>query len=474
MASAMILARLLSPEEFGLVAMATVFSPLLRLFREGGLSTATVQQHQITQAQVSNLFWINTALGAAVALLCAALAPAVAWYFRDPRLISITFVLGVTFLFSGASVQNLAVLNRQMKFWALALVDIGALIASLVVGVTMAFSGYGYWSLVGSQVANSVTELVLAFFASRWRPHWPKAHTGTRALVNFGACLTASTLLRRLAQGTDTLFIGRFYGVDAIGLYSRALFLLARPMDTFIAPFDAVFIPLLSRLQNDPERYRRTFLKAYNAIALLSFPMAALLLGLSHPLVLIPAWPTVGGSNADIRLVYLGRVIHSLCYAAMWLPVTQGRNSDILVAGVALSIITIFSVIAGLPLGPVGVALSFSACGLLIRLPIQFYIVGRSGPVSALDLWSVFFRHLVTYGVVLGATYLVEMIFTTSSPVTQVSVGGPIGLAAGVATILLVPSHRRLALDLFKAFRHFAQRKDERGASEEPRILEAS
>ena len=470
----MVLARLLSPEEFGLVAMAAVFSPILRLFREGGLSTATVQQHQITQAQVSNLFWINTALGAVAALLCAALAPAVAWYFQDPRLIGITLGLAVTFLFGGASVQNLAVLNRQMKFRALALIDIGALIAGVVVGVTMAWSGYGYWSLVGSQVANSIAELMLALFASRWRPHWPKARCGTRALVNLGASLTVSSLLRRLAEGTDTLFIGRFYGVDAVGFYSRALFLLARPMDTFIAPFDAVFIPLLSRLQNDPERYRRTFLQACNAIALLSFPIAGLLLGLSQPLVLIllgRQWEAVTPIFAWFTLAAL---FIPLGYAAMWLPVTQGRKRDILVAGVALSLITIFSVVAGLPLGPIGVALSFSASGLLIRLPIQFYIVGRLGPVSPLDLWSVFFRHLVTYGVVLGATSLVQMSFAASSPATQVCISGPIGLAAGVVAILLVPSNRRLALDLFEAVRRFTRRRDEPAPPEQSRIPKAS
>jgi PST family polysaccharide transporter len=448
MVSTIVLARLLAPEDFGLVAMVAVLTSFMRLFREGGLSTATVQHENLTFAQVSNLFWINTVLGAVAALIGVLLAPAVAIYYREPRLIPITIIMASTFLISGAAVQHLAVLNRQMRFTALAVIDVSSVAAGLAVGIAMALRGWGYWSLVGSQCATSIGELIMALYVSRWWPQWPKAESGTRPLVRFGASMTAATLLRRLAYSSDTLLIGRFYDVGAVGLYSRAMALLARPMDQFIAPFDGVFIPLLSRFQNDSDRYRRTYLQAINAIALLSFPTAGILLGLSKPLVLVllgTQWEAVTPMFAGLSLSAL---FVPLTYAAMWLPVTQRRNGDIMFAGVALSLITIFSVVVGLPFGPTGVAVSFSVCGLFLRLPLQYYIVGRSGPVRTRDLWTVFARYLAIYVAVLAASWMSLQSVPSYSPLLQLVVCVPVALVAAAGVILAIPSHRRVFLSV--------------------------
>jgi PST family polysaccharide transporter len=453
MASTIVLARLLSPEDFGLVAMVAVLTSFLRLFREGGLSTATVQHENLTFAQVSNLFWINTALGAVTALIGASLAPAIASYYREPRLISITLVLASTFLLSGMAVQHLAVLNRQMRFTAIAIIDVSSMAIGLAVGIAMALRGWGYWSLVGSQCATSLAELMLALCVSRWRPQWPEAKSGTRSLVRFGASMTVSMFLRRLAQSSDILLIGRFYDVGAVGLYSRAMALLTRPMDQFIAPFDAVFVPLLSRFQNDPDRYRRAYLQAINAIALLSFPAAGILLGLSKPLVLVllgSQWEAVTPMFAGLSLSAL---FLPLTYAAMWLPVTQRRNRDILLAGVVLSLINILSVVAGLPFGPTGVAVSFSVCGLFLRLPVQFYIVGRSGPVRTRDLWVVFARHFTVYVAVLAASLISLRTVPSLSPLLQLAVCLPVALVAGAGVILAIPSHRGIFANVSEALR---------------------
>ena len=185
------------------------------MFREAGLSTATVQQNKITHAQVSNLFWINVLLGLVAAVCGAALSPVMAWFYRDPRLVLITVILSSTFLLSGSAVQHLALLNRQMRFKAMACVDIGAMTLGLIIGVGMAVSGYGYWSLVGLQLGTSLGELGLAWTLSGWRPQLPKVKAGTQSMIHFGASLTISTLLRRIAGGMDSILIGRFFGARA-------------------------------------------------------------------------------------------------------------------------------------------------------------------------------------------------------------------------------------------------------------------
>ncbi len=443
LALTVVLARLLSKPDFGLVAMAGTLTAFLRMLREAGLSTATVQQETITHAQVSNLFWVNIGLGLLCTLAGITLSPAVAWFYRDERLVGITIWLAFTFLAGGAAVQHLALLNRQMRFKAMALVDIGSMTVGLLVGVGMALTGWRYWSLVGSQLATSLAEVVFAWIASGWRPQWPKARVGTRSMLHFGASLTFAALLRRITAASDTLLIGRFYGADVLGVYTRGMALIMRPLDQFLLPFDAVFLPVLSRLQHQPERYRRMFLQVYDAMALVSFPVAGLFLGLSQPIVLTLLGKRWGEVVPVFASLSLAALYYPVAGASMWLLTTQGRNRDIVRAGVMISLVSIGSCFAGVAFGAVGVALAFSLFGLLVRLPLQYRIVGGCGPVRTVDLWKVFLKHLPSWAVVSAAAYLPQLFASMLHPVFQLVLGGGAGVLAGAVLVFCVPPYRR-------------------------------
>src|SRR6059058_4463480 len=148
MASTMILARLLMPRDFGLVAMVMTVANFLRVFKDAGLSIATVQRERITHAQVSNLFWVNVAVSALGSLIVAAAAPVIARFYHNPLLIGVTLVLSTTFIISGVNVQHQALLKRQMRFKSLAFIEVGSMAIGVVVGVVMAVLGCRYWSLV--------------------------------------------------------------------------------------------------------------------------------------------------------------------------------------------------------------------------------------------------------------------------------------------------------------------------------------
>jgi O-antigen/teichoic acid export membrane protein len=443
--STVILARLLSKEDFGLVAMVGTLTAFLRMFREAGLSTATVQKSKITHPQVSNLFWINVLLGIVAAVSGAALSPVIAWFYRDSRLVLITIILSSTFLLSGSAVQHLALLNRQMRFKALACVDIGSMTLGLIVGVGMALAGYGYWSLVGSQMGTSLGELIMAWIMSGWRPQFYKSSVGTRSMIHFGASLTASTLLRRITSGMDSILIGRFFGAAPLGLYSRGMALLMRPLDQFLMPFDMVFVPVLSRLQDEPERYRRTFLQIYDALVLVSFLMAGLFLGLSRPLVLALLGPRWHEVVPIFSALALAATYFAAAGASLWLLTTQGRNRDILRTGVMISCVSVASYAIGLIHGVTGVALAFSLGGLFVRLPAQYYIVGREGPVSTRDLWNVLLRQVPVWIVSFGTAYGMSRMTSKMSPVIQLCIGVPATVAASLVIIWILPHQRQTA-----------------------------
>lgn len=448
-----VLARLLSPRDFGLMAMITSIMGFLRVFREAGLSTATVQREGITQAQVSNLFWINVAVSGAVSLALAASAPLIAWFYREPRLVGMTLALSGTFLLTGSTVQHLALLNRQMRFKVVAFIQVGALAAGITVGIVLAWLKYGPWALVAMNLTNALTAFLLTWVLSGWRPKLPRRGSGTRPLVHFGVNMAAGSFIYTLAQGTDGLLIGRTYGSDALGLYSRGAALLTRPLEQCFATLNTVFVPALSRLQTQPDRYRSAFLQAYEAIGLVSFPFTALFLALSRPLTLVilgPNWERASIIFASFTLVALYFPLYNV---SSWLFATQGRGRDSLVSSTVGALVMVTAFVIGLRFGPVGVALSFSTCCLLIQLPIRYFLAGRHGPVTTRNLWMGFLRCLPVWGVVWGVTSLVRLLVLTRAPLIQVIVCAPIGLLAGAACIWLWTPSRQRAVGLFTALK---------------------
>ncbi len=448
LASIMVMARLLTPRDFGLYAMVTTVTGFLWMFQDAGLSTATVQRQVITHAQVSNLYWINVAVGAVTTLFVAALSPAVAWFYREPRLVAITMVLSITFLLASSAVQHMALLNRQMRFAAIAMIYIVSALAGYLVGAGMALLGYGYWSLVGAAVTQSAARLLLAWVISGWRPQRPSRYTQTRHMLTFGANITAGSLLYSLARGADNLLVGRFFGAAAVGLYSRASILLIRPLEQFTIPINAVLVPALSRIQAQPERYRRTFLRVYEALALISFLFAGLMLPLARPITLV----VLGPKWEQAAPIFAGFSIAALCIplagASTWLFQTQGRGKDWLINSLLGSFITVASFVAGLPFGPAGVAIAYSLAGLFIGVPVLFYFAGRQGPVTTGDLWRRVICYLPLWLVVFGATWMTRLVATTLSPLMQLALCVPVGVVAGAILIWVIPSMRRIALSL--------------------------
>jgi PST family polysaccharide transporter len=247
--------------------------------------------------------------------------------------------------------------------------------------------------------------------------------------------------------------IGYFFGAAPLGLYSRASVLLARPLEQLLSPISAVLIPVLCRLQSDPERYRRTFIRAYDILALITFPFTALCLVLSEPLVLLllgPAWKEAVPLFAGFTLVALSL---PMTVAVSWLFMSQGRGRELLQTYSILSFVTVVSYIAGLPWGPLGVVLALSAASLLIRLPIFYYLAGRRGPVRTADLWKSFLYHLPCWGAAYAATTLARTMVGEATPLVQLLVCGPFGLAVGAGAVFALERPRASALYAWQAVR---------------------
>jgi PST family polysaccharide transporter len=457
--STVILARLLSPRDFGLVAMVTVVTSFLMVFRHAGLATPTVQREHITQAQVSNLFWINLAVSGICTLIVAASAPVLARFYHDSRLVPITLALSLTFVIGGFRVQHLALLRRQLRFTSIAVISVGSMAVGITIGIIMALMRCGAWSLVGLTLGTEVGGFVLTSSLSRWRPDWPSKGSGVRPLLTFGVHQTAASLIFSLARGCDMLLIGRFYGAAAVGLYSRGAALVSRPLEQFLLPINDVFLPALSRLQSQPSRYRSTFMRTYEAMALVAFFFTSMLLALSHPVTLILLGHKWESASAIVAGFTVLAISLPLVNVTNWLLTSQGRGKDIFVQNSIAAVISLTSFIVGLPFGPVGVAIAFSFSGLLLRLPILYYNAGREGPVSTRDLWTGFLRHLPLWIVIFGATWGMHQRVAAARPWMQVLICLPVGAAVGIVFISISKPQRTVAVHLIETLREFRKQQ---------------
>ena len=441
-----VLARLITPGEFGLVAMAMVFAGFVQIFKDAGLSTATIQREDITQAQVSNLFWLNAAMGAGAMVTMMAAAPLVARFFHHPELVTIVIAISVSLPLEALAVQHTAILNRQMRFGLVSAIDLGCTAAGCLIGAIMAVSGWGYWSLVGTLLSTVILKVTCVSLLSGWYPQRPSRHSGTRPLIGFGTHLTLVGVVSSLWRSCDSLLIGRYFGADALGLYSRSTVLVTRPLERLLWPIYSVVVPSLSRLQKEPQRYRRAFLQVFEALTMTGFFLAGLLYPLAGTLVIVilgRKWSAAAPIFAALTLLCLSRPSAT---AAAWLFTTQGRGRDLLVTACAEAAIFVAAFVVGVHFGPTGLAIAYSAASLTATVPLTLYLGGRKGPVRAHDMWFCMLSHSPMFATTVAATWLArEWMFRTATPVLQLFGCLTIGTGVGIATLWAFPKSQRAA-----------------------------
>ena len=387
-ATLVVLARLLPPTAFGLLAMVASFGAILDLVRDFGLSAATIQKPAISHAQVSALFWINAGAGGILGAGLMLGAPLVAHVYGQPELEAIAQWLALGFVLSGLTVQHWALLRRQMRFGAIAGLETAADLAAFAVAIALALAGKGYWALVVQRLVSPTLLFVGSWSICHWRPARPAPAEGLNELLRFGASVTVSGLAMALARSVDQVLIGWLWGPAVLGLYERTTRVVLLPVNTINAPVYAAGMPALSRLIDRPERYRSMFRQILQKLALLTMPIfaiAAVMADWLVPILFGPAW------GQAIPLVAWFSVLAAylpVLMAASLLYMTQGRPGEMLRASLIDATFCIVAILAGLPWGVTGVASSVAVAGLVVRLPVAFWLATRRGPVSMGDIMT--------------------------------------------------------------------------------------
>lgn len=375
MASVAILARLLSPADFGLIAMVTALTGVITIFRDGGLSIATVQRDTVSHQLVSNLFWINLSLSFLLALVIAAMAPAVAMFYGEAKLTGICLAVAGIFLLGGMGMQHQALLRRQMRFADLAKIQIGASSLGLASAIVAATMSAGYWALLVQMAMTEMVSLLLTLHYCRWIPGRPQRTPGTRSMVNFGCYTTVLGFFSYLGRNADNVLLGHYLGSQAVGLYSKAYSLLLMPIQQINGPIAAVAMPALSRLQGHHEKYRNFFRKILSLISFTSFPIIVWMIICRKDIILL----VLGPEWVEAIPIFLVLAISALCQPvgniSGLLFVTLGRTRLMLIWGIIGNLWLVAGIVIGLPHGIVGVALGYSIATLIMMIPLMLFSI---------------------------------------------------------------------------------------------------
>ncbi len=383
--STAILARLLSPTDFGLIAMVVTVAAFADIFKDIGLSLATVQWEKLTHHQASNLFWINTATGAATMVALMAFSPVMVWFYDEPRLMSIGLWLSLMFLFGGLSAQHSALLKRQMRFGLLSLGEVLAMLLSVLVAVLLAWRWRGeadaYMALVWMMISRPFFVMMAVWMTFRWVPGWVRRRVGTGDLVKFGAGVTGFNIVNYVTRSADNILIGRFFGSLPLGLYAKAYQFLLLPIQQLRTPLVSVALPALSALQHDPVGYRRYMQKLLAILAFMTMPMMIYAAVFADMLVLVffgPQWVAAIPFFTVFALLGFLQPVAGMCGLVL---TTTGRARRFFLYGLLNGVIALVSFLMGLRWGAIGVAVAYTLANYLTLLPVWAFCF-RGSPVS--------------------------------------------------------------------------------------------
>ncbi|MDY0143631.1 MAG: lipopolysaccharide biosynthesis protein [Bacteroidales bacterium] len=379
--STMILARILSPQDYGINAMAVTISGFASMFSSLGLSTATVQRADINHEQVSTLFWINAAIGLLLTLIVAAISPAAAWFYQTPEMLWVMLSLSVTFTISGLSVQHSALLTRQMKFYSLAKISVLSSLAGIVVAIIAGYYGFGYWALVFNSLTNSIVGTFGFWIACKWIPGKPSRSAGVGSMIKFGSDLVGFNVINYFARNLDNVLIGRYHGSGALGLYSKAYQLLMMPITNLRNPMTSVAMPALSRMQNDPEQYLNYYMKFVSILSFLSMPLVVFMGVCSDKIISLLLGPQWLGASELFKILAFVAFIQPVVSTQGLVMITTGKSRRYFVLGVIGATITSISFVLGLPWGAKGVAIAFVISTFLKIFPM-LYAAFKDTPVQ--------------------------------------------------------------------------------------------
>jgi PST family polysaccharide transporter len=391
--SVVILARLLTPSDFGIVTMVTTFSLLLRSFGLAGFTEFIMQREELTDSLASNLFWINVGIGTILTLAFASSGRLLALFFHNSAVVEVTHGMSLTIGIGCLGYIHTGLLQRAMHFRTTAIIGFVGQVLQYVVSIVLAMAGWHYWALVWGSVTQTAVVTAGALLVCRWMPSWPRRISGTGSGIKFAINVYSHFAFSYLTRNMDNLLVGWRFGDRALGFYKKAYDLFVLPETQLFSPLSAVVVSTLSRVSRDREQFQRYFLRTISVLALVGMGVGADLALVGGDLIRFlfgPGWEEAGrifslfGPGIGVMLLYN---THG------WIHLSIGRPERWLRWGLLEFVCTASLFLLTLRWGPSGIAFAWTASYFLLMFPGLWYAgqpIGLSiGPMLAV-VWKFF------------------------------------------------------------------------------------
>lgn len=455
--SVLVLSRLISPEDFGLIAMVGVFVAFGNLIRDFGLPMAVLQRESLTPQQSSNAFWMNAGMAFLTGSLLAILTPFIVAFYSEPRLMEIVPTMAVTIILAGVGAQLQVQLARSMRYGILVLTDIVSQVSGLIIACALAFGGAGYWALIAQYLTAAVVLLIARWTATMWVPMRFRRGHGSLSIFRSGAQYGAAYFLGFLQNNADTLTIGVTLGAGPLGIYNRAYQLLTAPAGGLLAPLANVVIPTINKIKQDGGSYTLFLLKAQFAVGV----SMALIFGISAgaaevliPFLLGPGWEE---AIPVFQIFAIGGIFSALSNVSYWGFIANQQSKQLMYYNFLTKPLVICLIIAGSFYGLVGIA-SGLAVGLAISWPINLVWLNKT---AKFESWS-FFRNgmwIFVCGVFSAiGTKVTILNLMVHSALLSLAVAGFVGLTIFLLTLCISRSSRQILMEFVLIARSVARR----------------
>jgi PST family polysaccharide transporter len=404
--SVIFLARLLTPEDYGLVAMVTAVTGFAPILVDLGTRDAVLQKARITEAEVSALFWVAMTVAFLFALLVAASGPIVAQVYREPRLTEISFVSSMAAITSALACQHTALMRRAMLFNRVALIETAAGALGAATAVIMAFCGSGYWALVLRPIVTTALIAIGVWSTCRWIPGKPEFSKGVKSMLKFGLHLTGFTMTDFVGRSIDRVAIGLGSGAESLGFYQKSMLVYDNMIDVLSGPLHSVACASLSKVKEDLPELKRAWSKALETLTFFAMPAFGLLAVMSRDLIVVLLGEKWSYAGALLSVLALRGIPHVVERTLGWLYVVAGRADRWMRWGVFATGVQAVALLCGLPFGAMGIAIAYSICMYLLFIPAVVY-AGQPLQIRVSDMMKAIGRPLLG---TLGAIVIVSFI----------------------------------------------------------------
>ena len=406
-----ILTRVLTPEDYGLIGMLSIFIAVSEVFIISGFGEALIQKKDCSDEDFTTAFYFNVTIALFIYVILFLSAPLIANFYHEPQLVILTRVLCLNFVFGSLNIVQQAKLSKAMNFKPLAIITLVSVLLSGVIGVVMACSGFGVWALVAQTISATTIRVVLFPVFTQWHPQKPFSRTSFHQLWDYGSRLLFTGVMSVVIVNISNILIGRFYNKNQVGYYNRAQSFAVLPSETLFYMLNSVAFPAFCQVQEDRERWLNMYRRILFNTVLLVCPIIIMLAILAKPLVII---------LFTERWIECVPLVQALLLARMFMPIGATHTALLRSAGnttlyMKLYLITgplsLIAVLISIPFGVVAMAWA-SFVGSLLSYLIPAFVIGRKfGYTLFLQLWDwrLIFVSLIMMGVgVYFSVYWIE------------------------------------------------------------------